>query len=306
MRGRRSRRLDQGRGVAARSALRAAALLRGGIAASRVWRLIGAEPDAGPQLAGVSAAIEHGSTTAQALSSAATPEWRVLAAAWHIAEVSGAPLASTLDRLAAALTELERIAERRSVLLAGPRATIRLVVVLPLCSVLLGTALGFDPLVVLLSPGGMALAVSGVALLLLGARWASRLAERMAKTEWVAGLECELCWIALSAGATPNEALRRVADAVSDNRAEWVRLSTLTRDGAVHSVLRTSTAFGTPAGPLLLSEATAARSRAIASLEREAERLGVRVLVPLGVCVLPAFVLLGVVPMLIAVVTPLT
>ena len=36
-------------------------------------------------------------------------------------------------------------------------------------------------------------------------------------------------------------------------------------------------------------------------LAAEAERLGVRVLLPLGACVLPAFVLLGVVPVLMAV-----
>jgi tight adherence protein B len=80
-----------------------------------------------------------------------------------------------------------------------------------------------------------------------------------------------------------------------------VSLSALRGDGPVRECLRTADSLGAPVGPLLLGAAETARARTQAELEREAERLAVRVLVPLGVCVLPAFVLLGVVPVLIAV-----
>ena len=65
-------------------------------------------------------------------------------------------------------------------------------------------------------------------------RWASLLTERLAAAEWVSGLECELCWIGLSGGAAPAEAMRRVVDGVDRFDARWVRLSAMRRDGVVH------------------------------------------------------------------------
>lgn len=52
---------------------------------------------------------------------------------------------------------------------------------------------------------------------------------------------------------------------------------------------------------MLLVEAAAARARTLAELKRQAERLAVSVLLPIGVCVLPSFIVLGVLPVLLAV-----
>lgn len=106
-RGRRDSRSDVA--AAAMVALRAAALLRGGVPLARVWEVLGEEGGAGD-------ADAHDG-----------PAWRVIAAGWRLAEWSGAPIAVVLERIAVALTSLDRLQERRSVLLAGPRATIRLV-----------------------------------------------------------------------------------------------------------------------------------------------------------------------------------
>lgn len=286
---------------AARAALRAAALLRGGVPAARVWRRLAEEPDAAPELLVVARGIAAGRGAAAALASCEGPEWRVLAVAWQLAEQSGAPISAVLDRIAVALGSLEKLGQRRSVLLAGPRATIRLVAALPIVALLFGALLGFDPLGVLLSSAGAILAAIGVALLLIGVRWANLLTERLAAAEWVSGLECELCWIGLSGGAAPGDAMRRVVDGVDRFDARWVRLSAMRRDGVVHTALDSASALGTPAGPMLLAEAEAARGRALAQLEQQAERLGVRVLLPLGICVLPSFIVLGVLPVLLAV-----
>ncbi len=281
--------------------LRAAALLRAGTPAGRVWRMLGRESPDSEVLAGVSARIDEGRSPAEALAAAGGPQWRVLAAAWGVAESSGAPLAPALERFALALQSLERLAGRRDALLAGPRATIRLVVALPPLALLLGAALGFDPLPVLISPPGAVLLAAGLGLLALGAFWARALVRRVAAADRAAGWAFELSWIALGGGGPPGEALRCVADCADGARADWVRLAELRRDGPVQGCLRAAAALGTPAGTLLLGAAETARSRTQAELEREAERLGVRVLLPLGACVLPAFVLLGVVPVLMAV-----
>lgn len=283
------------------SALRAAALLRGGVPAAKVWRVLGEEPGAPPQLVLIAERVAEGHENALALACCVGPEWRVLAAAWSLAQQSGAPVALMLERIADALISLDRLRERRSVLLAGPRATIRLVGALPIVALLMGALLGFDPLGVLLSAAGAVLAAVGGLLLLLGVRWANFLTARLAAAEWVAGVECELCWVALSGGASQQVALRRVADEVDRFGVDWVRLSVLRSDGSVAEVLQLATAHGTPAGPMLLSEASAARMRALSELERQAERLAVRVLLPIGVCILPSFIVLGVLPVLLAV-----
>lgn len=281
--------------------LRAAALLRAGMPESRVWRVLGRETPESAVLAGITARIERGSPPAEALAAAGGPEWRMLAAAWGVAESSGAPIAPALERFAISLRSLDRLAERRKSLLAGPRATIRLVVALPPLALLLGAGLGFDPLPVLLSPVGVVLAAGGTVLLALGAAWARSQVRRVAAADRAAGWAFELAWIALGGGGPPGEALRCVADRADAARADWMRLSELREDGPVRECLRAAESLGSPAGPLLLGAAETARARTQAGLEQEAERLAVRVLVPLGVCVLPAFVLLGVVPVLMAV-----
>lgn len=225
----------------------------------------------------------------------------MLASAWSLAEQSGAPLSAVLARLSESLSALERLSERRSVLLAGPKATIRLVASLPVLALLMGAMLGFDPVGVLLSPLGAMLAVLGGGLLALGVWWARRLTETLASAECIAGLECELTWVALSGGAAPSVALRRVADCADASGAEWVTLSALSRGAVVRRVLDAASNLGTSAGQMLLAEAQSARAKAQAELERQAERLGVRVLIPLGVCVLPSFIVLGVLPVLLAV-----
>lgn len=261
--------------------LRAAGLLRGGVSSARVWAVLAAEESIADRPDG--------------------PEWRVVAAANSLAAHSGAPLAATYERLATALRALDRVAERRAVLLAGPRATIRLVTGLPPAALVLGVLLGFDPVAVMLTPLGLLLLVLGGCLLAGGYLWASHLTARLARLDVVAGLECEFAWIALSGGAPPGVALRSVADHADRAGAEWVRLDRLRRDGPVQTVFAAAAALGSPVGPLLLAEAESERSRAQAELEAAAERLGVRVLLPLAVCILPSFVLLGVVPVLLAV-----
>lgn len=265
-------------------------MLRGGVPASRVWRAM---------FAGDRSETAQGSRDLAGVRDG--PAWRVILTAWHLALASGSPLAGALDRLAAALRALDRVAERRAVLLAAPRATIRLVAALPPSALVLGVALGFDPLPVLVSPFGVLLLLSGTALLLLGMCWARWLVARLAAVDCVVGLECELLGIALAGGASPAAAVRALADRADAAGAAWVRLDELRRDGPVFAILDLATEHGTPTVPLLRAEAEAQRARALSELEAAAERLGVRILLPIGICVLPAFVLLGVMPVLLAV-----
>ncbi len=101
-----------------------------------------------------------------------------LAAAWQVAELTGASLGRVLTQVVEGLRD-QQIAER-SVLaaLSGARATARLLAALPLLGLVLGTSLGLAPANFLLEtlPGRVCL-VAGLGLEALGLTWTDRLAE---------------------------------------------------------------------------------------------------------------------------------
>ena len=285
--------------AAAAAAAGVASLLRGGLPAVRALAVLAEERTETPLLADVAGRTARGEPAPLALAAQDGPEWRAIAVAWRLADESGAQLAPALDRIATALRDIADSAARRDALLAGPRATVRLVCTLPPVAGLLGGLLGFDPLPVLLSPAGVALMLIGFALLWCGIRWAKSMQNAASQGDRVHGLELELGWIVVNGGAPPESVRRRVVDAVDALGAEWIGFDRFLADSPLASALESARSTGVPLGPMLLEAAAAERSAARAELERAAERLGVRVLVPLGVCVLPSFIVLGVAPVLI-------
>ncbi|WP_265520321.1 type II secretion system F family protein [Oerskovia flava] len=101
---------------------------------------------------------------------------RSVVAACRLAAEVGSPLTAVLDQVAATLAaEAEARAEREASL-AGPRATARVLLWLPAVGVLLGSALGADPVAQALDGGlGSAAVVGGVVLLVVGRRWTARM-----------------------------------------------------------------------------------------------------------------------------------
>ena len=63
---------------------------------------------------------------------------------------------------------------------------------------------------------------------------------------------------------------------------------------------------GAPAGLLLRSDAREMRLEARSAAQAAAARLGVTLMLPLGVCVLPAFLVVGVVPLVVSLVSSTT
>lgn len=242
----------------------------------------------------VAAAIE----TVRSLEPAASVEWGVLAAAWRVAAESGAPLAGSLRDLATALRDEAQLRREIRTALAGPIASARLVLSLPVIAVLFGVLLGFDTVTVLFgNPLGLACVTIGAVLLWLGHRWSASLAARASRSRADAGLELELLAIAMSGG-------------VSVDRARAVVRGALTAHGIpaadrsiADEVIELAARAGAPVAELLRSEAFRLRRVARAEGTARAAALGVRLMLPLGACVLPAFVLIGVVPLLISVIS---
>ncbi|MEU5534511.1 type II secretion system F family protein [Streptomyces sp. NPDC020362] len=99
-----------------------------------------------------------------------------LAACWRVAVDQGAGLAAGLDRLEGALrAERDQRADLRAQL-AGARATAVLLAALPALGLLLGSAMGADPLRVLLHSGpGLGCLVAGALFEGAGMWWAARI-----------------------------------------------------------------------------------------------------------------------------------
>jgi tight adherence protein B len=125
-------------------------------------------------------AVRDGADIVAAMSGSAmsrpAPELVVIAQAWALAGVTGAPLADVLGRVDDDVQA--RRAQVRAVAsaLAGPRSSAALLAALPVLGVVLGTAMGGRPLTILFdSDGGRWLLCAGVLLDVAGLLWTSRL-----------------------------------------------------------------------------------------------------------------------------------
>lgn len=223
------------------------------------------------------------------------PAWRGLAAAWIVATESGAPLAQALIDFAVSLRALAQARRDASVALSGPIATARIVLAMPAVGILFGMALGFDTFGTLVATTpGLACLFAGGALLFAARAWNRRLVARSTPSDLTPGLFLDLLAVAVSGGSSIDRARSAVSRA-----AERCGLGS----SAVHlaePVLGLAHRAGIPAGALLRSEADRERRDAKGSADRMAARLAVSLMMPLGLCVLPAFLLLGVAPLMIS------
>jgi tight adherence protein B len=296
-------------GEAAAVCERLAVLLAAGVSVTTVWGYLVEDGEDGASSAGarrlrvVDEAARRGDDVVDALlatlSSAADDDpWRAVAAAWSVSTESGAAIAPALRSFAAVLRAIERSRREVEVALAGPLVSSRIVLALPLVAVGLGVVLGFDVIGVLVgTPAGLACLAVGSALAAGAVVWVRRLTARARRSDASPGLRSELVAVAMAGGASASRSV-----ALVDRVLSRVGLSTET-EGSAASIERTlalSRRAGVPAGELLRSEAEAERQRAAANGAARAARLGSLLLVPLGVCVLPAFLVLGVVPMVLS------
>lgn len=132
-------------------------------------------------------------------------------------------------------------------------------------------------------------------------------------------LMLELLAAQLRAGASPVEALRTLAEALgsgslrsvcqrlqlgSNWEAAWSDPST-GKFGSLREAVAPAYTGGSPSAALLLSLADAQRLSEHRAAERAAGKLSVALVVPLGLCSLPAFICLGIVPIVISLIPAL-
>lgn len=305
---------------AAREIQRLATLLRAGVAPRGAWGHL-----AGSSGSTVVASVDREARTARdvggAIARATTvdvdPHWRQLAAAWDIAVESGSPLAHTLETMSRTVRARAELRREVEVAVAGPAATSRVVLTMPPVSLLFGTLLGFDTLSVLFgSPLGWVCLGLGAALLVIAARWNRTILTRARRLPADGGIALELGAIALAGGASVPLARARVMRAmrhylVENREDELDRIDGAARAEdtplpgveALDTVLDFSQRAGVAASALLRGEASDARRELRARTRREIAGVPARQMLPLGLCVLPAFLAVGVVPVVIALVS---
>lgn len=273
-----------------------AVLLQAGAVPMVAWRHLAESGD--PHAARIVDRLEGGIPLLAAVE-AEGGAWVDLAAAWDVATTVGAPLAEVLRMLADTLQDAASAADDVRIALAEPAGTARLLLWMPLAGLLLGFALGFDTLSVVVSnPIGSACVVAGLGLVLAARLWTRRMLRKAQPEPGTPGMQAELVAVALSGGASIERSLRLVGDSSATGRGGEDR---------TRAVLDLSRAAGVPAGELLRASAAQDRHAARVQGKLAAARLSTRLLIPLGVCTLPAFLLLGVAPLLLSVLasTPL-
>lgn len=253
----------------------------------------------------------------------------------RMSESAGAPLATSLERAAEHAEErIDALLGRQSAL-AAPRATGRILSWLPLLGLGLGVLMGSDPVGVLTgSILGVLTGLLGLGLAFAGRRWTAALVHR-AEVESAASngteqtsnvplvdtaLVLELLAAQLRAGLAPLAALGTLAEALNSRPLHAVcqRLqmgsgwgsawsgSAAGTFGELRDALAPAYTGGAPSTALLLSLADAHRLSERRAAERAAGKLSVALVVPLGLCSLPAFICLGIVPILISLLPTLT
>ncbi|MCK8468356.1 type II secretion system F family protein [Microbacterium sp. KSW4-16] len=132
-----------GAAEAATSVQTLAVLLQAGAVPLTAWRHLAGTGD--PHAVAVVGRVDEGVPLLSAIE-AERGAWTDLAAAWEIATTVGAPLAEVLRIIAESLRDAASAADDVRIALAEPAGTARLLLWMPLAGLLLGFALGFDTL----------------------------------------------------------------------------------------------------------------------------------------------------------------
>lgn len=240
-----------------------------------------------------------------------------LVAACRFTDRLGAPLAGVLDLVADGIDESAAAEDARRIARSGPAMSSRVLTALPLLGVLAGEALGARPFERFTDGGiGTLCLLVGVSCLAAARVVSQRMLRRAEGDQSGAGIDpailCDLAGAGLESGASVPAVLDALGEAADlpDLGRIGRELVLGVRWGAawdpcpgpaelVRDALEPAWVDGTSPVSLLARASAQLRTRRIADARARAEELGVRLVVPLGSLLLPAFLALGVVPVLL-------
>lgn len=233
----------------------------------------------------------------------------------RLAQRLGSPLAQVLGQVAGMITQATRGAQQRYAALAAPVATARMLAALPLVGVALGALLGVRVWQFWLDGAlGSITALGGLGFLCVGRLVTSRMVGRAQEevNQFDDALLLDLCGAALHSGASIPRCLEALGFACEikdfgfvaralEIGASWDEawsLAAPNRAGykALSQCLAPAWLVGANPLPMLEAWAQTLRDQRESQASADANRLAVRLVLPLGLCHLPAFILLAIVP----------
>ncbi len=282
-------------------AVRLAVFLRAGISHHRAWKELSADPDLDPASQELGAAISAELARHHRFRDAVLRGCRgrgepaqVFAALVVVADQSGTPLHEALWALAQSLRD--RVATEADIraVTTAPRQTAWLLMALPPLGLVVAWALGINVVGFFSDTAlGFAAAVAGVLLIGLAWLWMRRLVSQLLPGSGYLSPACDLLAVATAGGALPETALARVEKALTECGLNLEGME------AVRRLAELSRRVGVPISVLATTEGEWQRYRARSASRDAAATLSVQILIPLGALILPAFVLLGVLPVVV-------
>jgi len=209
-------------------------------------------------------------------------------AVWQLTLVVGAAPISVLQRLAQVFDGQLQHQEQINVAYAAPKATARLVSLLPLVALLFAQLAGLNPLgAVAHSFIGVASIVLGGGLLYAGFLWSARLLRAAQPKPEDPAAYLELIGLAMQAGMPLEAAEQQVLAFQEPTAAE---------SKSLEKASALSLATGAEMAGILRAAADRLRNESHFAAAKAVSHLTVQLMMPLGLSVLPAFLLLAVVP----------
>lgn len=245
-----------------------------------------------------------------------------LRAAGRLAHRSGAPLAQVLETIEEAERGRRRAEDARDAALAGPRASTRVLMILPAIGWLFAVALDPGAAHVLVATGlGWALLGVTGSLWWTGGWWLRRMvshAERAGADAGPASLPLALAEAAVGAGLDVRSCLGEVGHALaSPTGADLEVVAHRLADGEtwarawrdadpttapLERAMRSAWLRGASPGPTLRAARESVIETGRRAAEQAAARVGVMATLPLALCLLPGFIAVSVVPLIVSLV----
>lgn len=204
---------------------------------------------------------------------------------------SGGPPAAAMERVRRVIHTNQEQLRRVELANASPRATVRLVLWLPIAALIFGQLSGLDSLMVLFrTPIALSSVLIGGLLLALGSVWSGKLLRKARVVKFDEAVFLDGVAIALSAGLPTEHAI-----GLAEKHFEFTISESLQAE--LGELVEVSKSTGAALQKLLIEKADSIREEANHKKSIDLEKLSVRLMIPLGVSVLPAFALIAVVPL---------
>jgi len=285
-------------------AARLAVYLQAGLSPTRAWAELAGETQLGSHALEIAQNVrdllERGGRHAEAVAQATGAGGeaaRVLSAVIAVADESGTPLAQAMWTLSQSLRERIVVEADIDAISRAPKQTAVLLMGLPPLGLTMAWLLGVNAVSFLLGSAlGLFSLLLALLLYALAWWWMRRLVSQLLPEQGYLSPARDLLAVATAGGALPEVAGDRVSRVLADNHLEPA-------DEALSQLTGLSRRVGIPIQALATAEATWVREHARAAAARAAASLSVKILIPLGLLVLPAFVLVAVIPVLFTLLT---